>query len=161
MSSLPGAARSTGAAAVLALIASCSNPNANASVVIATQVSPGTVLVGDSVSVIATVFVSGSKPVSVETNTCGGPFEVVDSRGQVVGPGLATPCLAVSIPIVVEPGGQYALQGYWTGLSHQSSDGKPVYVPPGEYRIRGKVTILERSTPVRGTLVGITLTGAG
>ncbi|MEP7347362.1 MAG: hypothetical protein ABI877_18975, partial [Gemmatimonadaceae bacterium] len=56
---------------------SCSNPNANAPVVIATQVSPATVQVGDTVTVITTVFVAGLAQASVETNTCDTPFDVL------------------------------------------------------------------------------------
>lgn len=138
----------------------CSNPNANAPVVIATQVSPGTVQVGDTVTVITIVFVGGLTTASVETNTCNIPFEVLDSSGQVVGPGLDTACPLESEPVAVPAGGQHSLTGYWTGLSNQSTVGHPVYVQAGNYRIRGKAKILELSSPVRGATVGITLTGS-
>ena len=139
---------------------SCSNPNANAPVVIATQVSPATVQIGDTVNIITTVFVGGLAQASVETNTCDIPFEVLDSSGQIVGPGLATPCPIESNPIAVPAGGQYALQGFWTGLSSQFTVGNPVYVQAGNYRIRGKAKVLELSSVVRGSLVGVTLTGS-
>ncbi len=139
---------------------SCSNPSANAPVVIATQVSPASVPVGDTVNIITTVFVGGIAQASVETNTCGSPFEVLDSSGQIVGPGLAVACPLESQPIAVFAGQQYALEGHWTGLSNQSTVGNPVYVQAGNYRIRGKAKVFELSSLVRGTLVGITLTGS-
>ncbi|MEP7347215.1 MAG: hypothetical protein ABI877_18230, partial [Gemmatimonadaceae bacterium] len=97
---------------------------------------------------------------SVETNTCDTPFDVLDSSGQVVGPGFADPCPIDSNPIAVNAGGQHALEGFWTGLSSQSTLGHPVYVQAGNYRIRGKAKVFELSSLVRGTAVGITLTGS-
>ncbi|MFN8582463.1 MAG: hypothetical protein U0163_15995 [Gemmatimonadaceae bacterium] len=141
------------ACTALAVLACNSGNPQTTPVQVSTQVSPTQIVIGDTMRVITTAYITGAGRASVESHTCDSPFEVLDSSGRVVGPGRRA-CQPVCSRL---GGSSYALPGFWTGLSSDSRPGNPRYVPAGTYQIRGVATVLELSSPVRGTLLTVTL----
>lgn len=113
--------------------------------VLVPSVSSSTLEVGDTIRVNTTVTNVSSESIEIDGNSCNGHFEIVDSKGVVVGPVEGRGCFAIFIPVRLAPGQSHVFEGHYTGVSFtELADpfpGSNVYVPQGTYSVRARVGV--------------------
>ena len=142
--------------AFLLPVVSCNSLTADGDrVVLSTSVNPVTFSTGDSTLIVVTVHNVALTTATISASSCETLFEVFDTAGNVVGPGEIADCDAHELPRVLGAGDQYAIGAFWHGTFTGSTTENPTYLPPGTYRVRGRVNINELATPVTGPTITV------
>jgi hypothetical protein len=126
-------------------------------VVLTTSIEPSLFVLGDTTLIVVTLNNISLATATIETVTCESFFEILDGQGNVVGPGAIDDCGSEAFPATISAGQAFTLAGVWTGTATGSTAANPVYVAPGAYRVRGKVTVRELGA-VTGRQVTIQVT---
>jgi hypothetical protein len=147
------------AALVVALSASGCNAITSGGdrVVLATSINPALFALQDTSVISITINNIALTRATIEAANCGSFFEVYDTQGNLVGPGVIDDCGTEALPATIEVGQAFTLVGVWTGTSTGSTPANPTYLAPGTYRLRGRVSVRELGT-VTGSLVTIRVT---
>ena len=96
--------------------------------------------VGDTVSVLVSVFNRSAQPQTIGGSGCGLlGFEITTPDGTVVGPN-PIPCIAILILKTLAPGEQYSETQSWNGSAIETvTDPPPRSLTPGTYFVVGAV----------------------
>jgi hypothetical protein len=94
---------------------------------------------GESIEVTVTAVNRGTRPVVIAANPCPDPFVVTTASDEVVGPGPQV-CALIAISQEIAPGDDFVFRAAWDGdAAGGQPGGSPVFLNPGEYRVRGQV----------------------
>lgn len=126
-------------------------------VVLSTSIEPTQFASGDTTLIVVTLNNLSLATATIEPVTCESFFEILDAQGNPVGPGVIDDCGTEEFPVTITSGQTFTLAGVWTGTTASSTAENPVYVAPGDYRVRGKVTVRELGA-VTGRQVTIRVT---
>ena len=113
-----------------------------------------------TVSIALTIYNRGEDDIQLALQECVPPFEVLNDRGQVVGPGSRACSLELVAPVIVPARGSTRYTTSWAGDSSGSSHwGALKYLSPGQYSIRPRVPLVSDDGHfVYGPLLPVTIT---
>jgi hypothetical protein len=95
--------------------------------------SAPTLKAGDTLLVTVTVVNISDRDYSVSAKGCPSPFQALDKNGVPVATASEV-CTAEVRNTVLEPGGSYTYQSFWTAETVER-----VALPPGDYLLRSRV----------------------
>lgn len=114
--------------------------------------TPTTIRVGGRVEIGYAIDNNSGEPRSLAS--CVTPFEVLDAADKVVGPGARACALGLTAPFTLGPNAVLDGIDSWSGESNAPSAS---LLPPGNYRIRLRVLVVEYGymygTPIPITIV--------
>lgn len=126
---------------LLFLLAGCSAATQADGVHVRLRVDGNTTVIGQATPITIEVVNTTERLVAVQPPSCHGAFEVVNARGEVVGPRTDQMCAAIALlPIIVSPGSTASFQNHWEGSARETSS-TPTWVEPGEYFLRARVPV--------------------
>ena len=124
-----------------ALVAACSGATSPTLLAVDVSAAPASFRAGDTATITIRITNKSRSPVAVNANECPYSFAVYDARGNTVAPGRDD-CFAVGQTRILQPDESFDLVNRWNGEVFRPVPGQiPVYVPPGQYRLEGRVTI--------------------
>jgi hypothetical protein len=128
-------------------------------VVLTGTISTPAIQARQSVAITLTVRNYGAEEVSVNLSDCNRPFDVLNTKGAVVGPGSVQVCsLALVAPTKVPPGGSVTYETAWDGdASGLGPADERLYLSPGTYFIRPRIQVTEGGFSIYGTALAITI----
>ena len=128
----------------MCLLVGCDATSPSEDVLVTGTTSVESIRPGEPVAIKLTIYNRGDDPVNILVDGCIPPYEVLDTRGVVVGPGSRV-CIAVAIPPTqLAPGATMEQTTSWYGdsLGVSPADGWN-YLSPGLYAIRPRVRVGE------------------
>jgi hypothetical protein len=123
-------------------VASCSEPtDVNRGVEVGVSVDRAEFRSGQSIVVTVTATNRGDESVKINGKNCPPVYVVLDSNGNVVGPpgAFGAICTADAIEVTLQPGSQFFFRHNWAGEAAVGRDAPTVALPPGSYRLQGRV----------------------
>jgi hypothetical protein len=146
---------------VACLLAGCLDATSPKDAVLVTgAASVASIRAAQNMSITLTIHNRGDEAIQLAIDECFPPFEILDDRGDVVGPGPRACTLSLYAPIVVQPGASTTYTTNWSGESSivEAADGV-VYLAPGSYTIRPRVRVdVDGGGFVYGNSIPITIT---
>jgi hypothetical protein len=128
---------------VACLLAGCLDTTSPKDAVVVTGVaSTASIRAEQPVSITLTIHNRGDEAIQLAIDECIPPYEILNARGEVVGPGPRVCTLALYAPTVVPPGSSTTYTTTWAGeaLSGDPSVTRP-FLGPGDYTIRPRVRV--------------------
>ena len=145
---------------VACLLAGCLDTTSPKDAVVVTgAASVASIRAEQPMSITLTIHNRGDEAIQLAIDECFPPYEILNGRGDVVGPGARVCTLALYAPIVVPAGGSTTYITTWAGeaLSTDPSIVRP-FLGPGDYTIRPRVRVdVEGGGLVYGNSIPITI----
>jgi hypothetical protein len=142
------------------LLVGCDTTSPRDGVLVTAATSRSSISPGQALSINLTIYNRGDEDVQLGIDECVPPYEILNERGDVVGPGARMCSLALMAPIIVAAGGSTTYTTTWAGDSTGigPADG-PNYLSAGTYSIRPRVLVAENGGGfVYGNPLPITVT---
>jgi hypothetical protein len=117
--------------------------NGGPRVTLEVSMQPVDLALGDTARIAITVRNNGDRDVSVGSASCNMDFFLSDPDGNAYSPAERVYCtLELRAPTVLQPGATHRIDVFTTGrVLPEGSQGEPIMLPPGTYRVRPVVSV--------------------